>query len=93
MAMLIGPDAPLPLERSLAASHMAHTYDFYKPKLASEYPVSHPATTADTRLGGSKETVPKEDYPLQKLSSASDAGLLEFCCEAVFYCRLGATYP
>jgi 3-hydroxy-3-methylglutaryl CoA synthase len=58
VAMLIGPDAPLPLERSLAASHMAHTYDFYKPKLASEYPVSHPATTANTRLEGSKETGP-----------------------------------
>ncbi|GAQ90489.1 hydroxymethylglutaryl-CoA synthase [Klebsormidium nitens] len=39
VAMLIGPDAPLPLDRSLTATHMAHTYDFYKPKLASEYPV------------------------------------------------------
>ncbi|KAJ7537242.1 hypothetical protein O6H91_12G104800 [Diphasiastrum complanatum] len=39
VAMLIGPDAPLVLERRYTASHMAHTYDFYKPNLASEYPV------------------------------------------------------
>eukprot|EP00850_Spirogloea_muscicola_P007470 SM000038S14283 [mRNA] locus=s38:28726:32526:+ [translate_table: standard] len=39
VAMLIGPDAPLAAERQLTASHMAHVYDFYKPRLASEYPV------------------------------------------------------
>ncbi|EIE25697.1 hydroxymethylglutaryl-CoA synthase [Coccomyxa subellipsoidea C-169] len=31
IAMLIGPDAPLDLERGLCASHMEHAYDFYKP--------------------------------------------------------------
>lgn len=39
VAMLIGPDAPLVMERSFSATHMAHVYDFYKPDLASEYPV------------------------------------------------------
>ncbi|KAH8961427.1 hypothetical protein BDL97_05G049800 [Sphagnum fallax] len=39
VAMLIGPDAPLVMERSFSATHMAHVYDFYKPNLASEYPV------------------------------------------------------
>ncbi|XP_012702557.1 hydroxymethylglutaryl-CoA synthase isoform X1 [Setaria italica] len=39
IAMLIGPDAPISLERKYRASHMAHAYDFYKPDLASEYPV------------------------------------------------------
>lgn len=38
VAMLIGPQAPLVLERGLRASHVAHQYDFYKPNLASEYP-------------------------------------------------------
>merc|ERR1711991_1265297 len=38
VAMLIGPDAPLVLERGLRASHMEHVYDFYKADLASEYP-------------------------------------------------------
>lgn len=38
--MLIGPDAPIAFESKYRASHMAHVYDFYKPKLASEYPVS-----------------------------------------------------
>lgn len=40
VAMLIGPDAPIAFESKLRASHMAHAYDFYKPNLASEYPVS-----------------------------------------------------
>eukprot|EP00250_Pteridium_aquilinum_P012799 c20952_g1_i1 orf=359-1750(+) len=39
VAMLIGPNAPLVLERKYTGTHMAHVYDFYKPKLASEYPV------------------------------------------------------
>jgi len=38
--MLIGPDAPISFESKLRGSHMAHVYDFYKPDLASEYPVS-----------------------------------------------------
>lgn len=40
IAMLIGPDAPIAFESKLRGSHMAHAYDFYKPNLASEYPVS-----------------------------------------------------
>ncbi|CAI5509951.1 unnamed protein product [Closterium sp. Naga37s-1] len=39
VAMLVGPDAPLAMESGLAGSYAAHAYDFYKPKLASEYPV------------------------------------------------------
>jgi len=44
VAMLIGPNASLVLERGLRASHFAHVYDFYKPNLASIYP------TVDGRL-------------------------------------------
>lgn len=40
IAMLVGPDAPISFESKLRGSHMAHAYDFYKPNLASEYPVS-----------------------------------------------------
>ncbi|KAI0339592.1 hydroxymethylglutaryl-CoA synthase [Trametopsis cervina] len=36
-AMLIGPNAPLVLE-PVHGTHMVHAYDFYKPKLDSEYP-------------------------------------------------------
>ncbi|KAH8103961.1 hydroxymethylglutaryl-CoA synthase [Cristinia sonorae] len=36
-AMLIGPNAPMVFE-PVHGTHMAHTYDFYKPKLDSEYP-------------------------------------------------------
>ncbi|KAH8372176.1 hypothetical protein KR093_010403 [Drosophila rubida] len=39
IAMLVGPNAPLVLERGLRATHMEHAYDFYKPDLGSEYPV------------------------------------------------------
>ncbi|XP_052171257.1 hydroxymethylglutaryl-CoA synthase-like [Diospyros lotus] len=39
IAMLIGPDAPIAFESKFRASHMSHAYDFYKPNLASEYPV------------------------------------------------------
>ncbi|TVU48603.1 hypothetical protein EJB05_08244 [Eragrostis curvula] len=39
IAMLIGPNAPFSFESKYRGSHMAHVYDFYKPDLASEYPV------------------------------------------------------
>lgn len=38
VAMLVGPNAPLVLDRGLRASYMKHAYDFYKPDLTSEYP-------------------------------------------------------
>lgn len=38
-AMLIGPHAPIVMERGLRAVHMEHVYDFYKPDLSSEFPV------------------------------------------------------
>jgi len=37
IAMLIGPNAPLVIERGLRSSHSAHVYDFYKPDMESEY--------------------------------------------------------
>ncbi|XP_077235043.1 hydroxymethylglutaryl-CoA synthase-like [Tasmannia lanceolata] len=39
IAMLIGPNAPIAIESKFRGTHMAHVYDFYKPNLASEYPV------------------------------------------------------
>ncbi|KZT59654.1 putative hydroxymethylglutaryl-CoA synthase [Calocera cornea HHB12733] len=36
-AMLVGPNAPLVME-PVHGTHMANTYDFYKPDLSSEYP-------------------------------------------------------
>ncbi|KAL1439427.1 hypothetical protein MTO96_010244 [Rhipicephalus appendiculatus] len=38
VAMLIGPNAALVLERGVRSSYMSHVYDFYKPDLLSEYP-------------------------------------------------------
>ncbi|XP_005112064.1 hydroxymethylglutaryl-CoA synthase 1 [Aplysia californica] len=38
VAMLVGPNAPLVLDRGVRSSHMQHVYDFYKPDMSSEYP-------------------------------------------------------
>jgi len=39
VVMLVGPNAPLVIDRGIRASHMTHVYDFYKPNLASPFPV------------------------------------------------------
>ncbi|XP_028403426.1 hydroxymethylglutaryl-CoA synthase 1-like [Dendronephthya gigantea] len=39
VAMLVGPNAPLVVERGLRSVFMSHAYDFYKPNLSSQYPV------------------------------------------------------
>ncbi|KAM5294643.1 hydroxymethylglutaryl-CoA synthase, mitochondrial [Glossophaga mutica] len=39
VAMLVGPEAPLVLERGLRGTHMENIYDFYKPDASTEYPV------------------------------------------------------
>ncbi|KAI8366193.1 hydroxymethylglutaryl-CoA synthase [Blakeslea trispora] len=39
VAMLVGKDAPIVVERGLRSTHMEHAYDFYKPDMHSEYPV------------------------------------------------------
>jgi len=49
-AMLIGPNAPLVLE-PIHGSHMANTYDFYKPQLDSEYPQVDGPKSITTYLG------------------------------------------
>lgn len=38
IAMLVGPGAPLVIDRGLRSTHMQHAYDFYKPDLTSEFP-------------------------------------------------------
>ena len=39
IAMVVGPDAPLVMDRGVRAHHMQHVYDFYKPNLSSEFPM------------------------------------------------------
>jgi hydroxymethylglutaryl-CoA synthase len=38
VAVLIGPDAPLRLVPKVRTTHSVDAYDFYKPKMGSEYP-------------------------------------------------------
>ncbi|XP_076284474.1 hydroxymethylglutaryl-CoA synthase [Lasioglossum baleicum] len=39
IAMVVGPDASIILDRGTRSSYMEHAYDFYKPDLNSEYPI------------------------------------------------------
>lgn len=39
VAILVGPNAPLVVDRGLRGAFFKHAYDFYKPDLTSEYPV------------------------------------------------------
>ncbi|KAG5673664.1 hypothetical protein PVAND_003691 [Polypedilum vanderplanki] len=39
IALLVGPDAPLVLDRKVRSTYMKHAYDFYKPDLTSEFPI------------------------------------------------------
>lgn len=39
VAILVGPNAPLVMESPLRSTHMEDVYDFYKPKMDSEYPI------------------------------------------------------
>ena len=50
VALLVGPDAPLPLERSIAATWAADVWDFYKP--AGLWPVVVGRVSVDTYLAG-----------------------------------------
>lgn len=38
IAMLVGPNAPLVVDRGVRSSHMQHVYDFYKPNPLTQYP-------------------------------------------------------
>ncbi|KAH9951051.1 hydroxymethylglutaryl-CoA synthase [Amylocystis lapponica] len=54
-AMLIGPNAPLAFE-PIHGSHMVNAYDFYKPKLHSEYPeVDGPSPLLPTKHAKAKK--------------------------------------
>lgn len=48
VAMLLGPNAPIRFEIGLRATCMGHSYDFFKPRLAVEYPTVNGQHTVDT---------------------------------------------
>ncbi|KAH9910975.1 hydroxymethylglutaryl-CoA synthase [Epithele typhae] len=66
-AILIGPNAPLPLE-PIHGTHMANTYDFYKPKLGSEYPeafrTKHAKAKKAQGLSGPAFSLADVDFPV-----------------------------
>ncbi|KAI0091524.1 hydroxymethylglutaryl-CoA synthase [Irpex rosettiformis] len=73
-AMLIGPNAPLVLE-PIHGTHMVHAYDFYKPKLDSEYPeVDGPLSiTSYTSAIDAAYSAFKKKHALKAKKSGSEA--------------------
>ena len=39
VVLLLGPNAPLPVDRGCRSSHMEHCWDFYKPNMRSPFPL------------------------------------------------------
>eukprot|EP00897_Mesotaenium_endlicherianum_P001800 jgi/Mesen1/1648/ME000135S00646 len=81
VAMLVGADAPLVLEGRLSATHAAHVYDFYKPKLASEYAVYAEGPARPTGGAGAVAMLVGADAPLVlegRLSATHAAHVYDF---------------
>ncbi|KEY70778.1 hypothetical protein S7711_03273 [Stachybotrys chartarum IBT 7711] len=77
VAMLIGPDAPIVFEPGHRGSYMAHTYDFYKPDLTSEYPYvdGHYSLTCYTRaLDGAFRAFTKREAELNPKTNGHTNG-------------------
>ncbi|EFN59211.1 hypothetical protein CHLNCDRAFT_138158 [Chlorella variabilis] len=91
VALLIGPDAPLVLERGLSTTHMAHAYDFYKP--SGLYPAVRAALRE--RAGGAvvEHAAPAMDGPLSVYCYLSTLDLLYPRYAAKFEKRHGRPFP
>ncbi|KAK7505046.1 hypothetical protein BaRGS_00003616 [Batillaria attramentaria] len=71
VAMLIGPNAALVLDRGVRSYHIEHNYDFFKPDLASWYPV------VDTKLEKECSCRALDRCYQTYRSKAGKAGILE----------------
>lgn len=70
VAILLGPNAPIVFEPGLVATHMQHVWDFYKPDLASEYPVVEGKYSIECYLDSLSKTFRKYSSRLASLSTA-----------------------
>lgn len=84
-AMLIGPNAPLVFE-PIHGTHMVHTYDFYKPKLDSEYPeVDGPLSiTAYTSAVDAAYSAFRKKHAKAKKAAGGD-GAISFSLDDIDY--------
>jgi len=82
VAMLLGPDAPLVMERGLYGTHMEHVYDFYKPDLSSEFPEVDGPLTIECYFRALdncyQRYLDKLKRKQQQLQSGTDEGLSSF---------------
>lgn len=92
VAMLIGPDAPLVMEPGLRYSYVRHSYDFYKPDLASEYPVVDGKLTLASYIGALDECYKgycrKSEKQLQMKENSFGLSNLDYVLFHCPYCKL-----
>ncbi|XP_053394830.1 hydroxymethylglutaryl-CoA synthase 1-like isoform X3 [Mercenaria mercenaria] len=91
IAMLVGPHAPLILERGCRATHMQHVYDFYKPNMDSEYPVVDGKLSIQCYLHALDKCYEIISRKLQSGGHKSDSSLLDSADAFVFhspFCKL-----
>nr|XP_054763979.1 hydroxymethylglutaryl-CoA synthase 1-like [Lytechinus pictus] len=94
VAMLVGPHAPLVIERGLRSTHMQHVYDFYKPDMSSEYPRVDGKLSIQCYLGALDKCyhryIAKAEAALQKVGEAGRITIDSFdgICFHSPFCKL-----
>ncbi|XP_019634532.1 PREDICTED: hydroxymethylglutaryl-CoA synthase, cytoplasmic-like [Branchiostoma belcheri] len=92
VAMLIGPNAPLVIERGLRATHMQHAYDFYKPDMVSEYPVVDGKLSIQCYLGALDRCYRLYKHKVHTVEEGRTSPLtledIDYCLFHTPYCKL-----
>ncbi|CAM9651774.1 unnamed protein product [Phaeothamnion confervicola] len=105
VAVLIGPDAPLPISMGLRTTHACDVWDFFKPDMSSEYPAVNGALSQTCYLRALDDCYGRLAAKLERVDSsaaavgsgmaaadASAAGAGIFTREAVDYFVFHAPY-
>ncbi|XP_057317361.1 hydroxymethylglutaryl-CoA synthase 1-like [Hydractinia symbiolongicarpus] len=91
IALVLGPNAPIVFDRGLKATHMMHAYDFYKPKLASEYPIVDSQLSVKSYLSALDKCYQAYGSKFSKFSGQENLFSLDCIDYMVFhtpYCKL-----
>ncbi|ORX91964.1 hydroxymethylglutaryl-CoA synthase [Basidiobolus meristosporus CBS 931.73] len=78
VALLVGPDAPIVIEKGLRSTFVEHVYDFYKPDLASEYPIVDGKLSVECYARALDNCYPKYLARLAKKENLQNPGLENF---------------
>ena len=91
IAFVIGPNAPIVLDPGFKATHMEHVYDFYKPKMSSEYPVIDGPLSVKCYLSALDKCYQRYGQKFSKLTKTDKVFTLDDIDYVVFhtpYCKL-----